>query len=306
MITIKNGVLTDIDPCKVWEYETETIPVSENGTLVIPSADKHGQPVVEIKDICVVSEDIYDVPIKTVVIPDTIRTIREDAFSGLNQLAEIHIPASVESISAGFANHCFSLNKITVDPENMFYDSRDNCNAVICKKTNTLVQGCGTSIIPRGVKVIGQSAFSGCKQLSTIAIPDSVTTISDEAFEDCSNLENIVIPSSVRKIGDSAFRSCGSLTSLHLPDNIEEIGSYAFADCNNINYMRIPSEVKIKDNAFDYFSKHIIILTTLPKAKELIDRFHDYLEVALFAILYKFPYDERIEVLDVKGVLDKI
>lgn len=301
MYIIENGVFSD----SPYKKGCTIVDNMSKDTLVIPSEDEHGQPVVEIKEICTSEPHI---PLKAVIIPDTIKIIGENAFSHLKQLTEIYIPASVESISEGFAMYCPSLKKITVDPENKFYDSRNNSNAIICKKTNTLVQGCCNTIIPHGVKVIGRSAFQGCRQLETIAIPDSVTTISDSSFYDCSNLENILIPSSVSKIGDHAFDFCRSLTSLHLTDSVIEIGSHAFEACDNMYYMRIPSEVKIDNDAFFYtFSKHVIISTTLSKTKELIARFHDLLEGALFAIQHNIPgFGEEIELLDMKGALDRI
>ena len=43
-------------------------------------------------------------------------------------------------------------------------------------------------IIPDSVTSIGNSAFSGCDNLTGVVIPDSVTSIGDHAFYDCSNL----------------------------------------------------------------------------------------------------------------------
>ena len=46
------------------------------------------------------------------------------------------------------------------------YDSRDNCNAIIEKETNTLIQGCKNTKIPSGVTEIGRYAFDGCSGLT--------------------------------------------------------------------------------------------------------------------------------------------
>ena len=94
------------------------------------------------------------------------------------------------------------------------YDSRDNCNAIIEKSSNTLIAGCKNSIIPNSVTSIGDRAFLGCSGLTSITIPNSVTSIGDWAFADCNGLTSITIPNSVTSIGGSAFSRCSGLTSI--------------------------------------------------------------------------------------------
>ena len=71
------------------------------------------------------------------------------------------------------------------------YDSRENCNAIIEKRTNTLLVGCKSTKIPDSVTKIGDYAFYGCKNLISIAIPKSVTKIENSAFWGCVNLKTI-------------------------------------------------------------------------------------------------------------------
>ena len=73
----------------------------------------------------------------------------------------------------------------------MVYDSRDNCNAIIEKETNTLIQGCKNTKIPASVTNIGNYAFEGCSGLTSIEIPKGVTSIGEGAFMDCSGLKDV-------------------------------------------------------------------------------------------------------------------
>ena len=66
----------------------------------------------------------------------------------------------------------------------------------------------GKYSIGKGVKVIGDWAFSDCEFLANINIPNSVTTIGEYAFSDCYSLTSINIPNSVTTIGNSAFIIC--------------------------------------------------------------------------------------------------
>ena len=62
---------------------------------------------------------------------------------------------------------------IVVDEGNTVYDSRNNCNAIIEKTTNKLVQGFATTKIPDGVKTIAAAAFRSLATLTEIEIPAS-------------------------------------------------------------------------------------------------------------------------------------
>ena len=75
-------------------------------------------------------------------------------------------------------------------------------------------------ILPEKVRVIGDAAFRGCRQLENIQFPDSITQIGYQAFADCPALTDIQIPGSVSLIGDNAFNGCKSLDHLTIyPEN---------------------------------------------------------------------------------------
>ena len=129
---------------------------------------------------------------------------------------------------------CEALTSIIIENGNAKYDSRDNCNAIIETKTNTLIRGCMNTIIPNSVTSIEEEAFSGCSSLTSVTIPNSVTEIGDSAFIRCSSLKSITIPNSVTEIGEEAFHGCSSLKSITIPNSVTEIGDYAFKDCSNL------------------------------------------------------------------------
>ena len=84
--------------------------------------------------------------------------------------------------------------------------------------SNTYVDGKGVIEFDGDVTIIGQCAFYGCSNLTSVTIPDSVTTIGLGAFYGCSSLTSVTIPDSVTTIGEDAFYGCSSLTSLYITD----------------------------------------------------------------------------------------
>ena len=99
------------------------------------------------------------------------------------------------------------------------------------------------------VTSIGERAFKGCGELTSITIPDSVTSIGSFAFEGCSGLTSVTIPDSVTSIGSYAFYDCSSLTSITIPDSVMSIGYSAFSGCSSLESVTIGNGV-IGDKAF--------------------------------------------------------
>ena len=116
-------------------------------------------------------------------------------------------------------------------------------------------EGCSelTSLtLPSSVTSIDIAAFYGCWMLTSLTIPSSVTSIDWYAFSGCSGLTSLTIPSSVTSIGDWAFEGCSGLTSLTIPSSVTSIGDRAFEGCSGLTSLTIHSGVtSIGDQAFE-------------------------------------------------------
>ena len=179
----------------------------------------------------------------SITIPEGVTSIAVGAFEGCSGLTSISIPEGVTSIGFLAFSECSGLTTIKVDSNNKKYDSRNNCNAIIDKETNTLIAGCKNTIIPEGVTSIGNYAFSRCSGLTSITIPEGVTSIGYRAFYNCSGLTSISIPEGVTSIGYSAFSGCSGLTSINIPNSVTSIGWAAFSGCSGLTSISIPKGV---------------------------------------------------------------
>ena len=146
----------------------------------------------------------------SVEIPNGVTEIGSDAFRA-TPLTSIFIPSTVKDIGFQVFNGCSSLTRIVVDPNNTVYDSRNDCNAIIVSRSNTLLYGCLNTVIPADVTRIGDDAFASRKKLTSITIPDGVVSIAENAFYYCTDLKSIVLPASVEKIERDAFSGCSSM-----------------------------------------------------------------------------------------------
>ena len=193
-------------------------------------------------------------------------------------MKSIFIPASICKIE----NYAFwftldsILKEIHVAKDNKFYDSRENCNAVIETATNTLVVACDNTIIPDSVKRISEGSFSAVS-IKSLHIGPNIVHI-DYNFAEIFGLESIivseqnkyydsrekcnaiietasntllkgckttVIPASVKRLGNSSFSTTQELESFCIPDNIEIIDKYAFCNCDSLKNIVIPETVKM-------------------------------------------------------------
>jgi hypothetical protein len=84
------------------------------------------------------------------------------------------------------------------------------------------------------VTKIGEWAFFGCSNLTSITLPNTLTSIGEWAFVTCKNLTSITLSNTLTSIGEAAFSACYSLTFIALPNTLTSIGDGAFYNCYNI------------------------------------------------------------------------
>ena len=99
---------------------------------------------------------------------------------------------------------------------------------------------------------ISDSAFYGCKTLTSITIPDDVYRIGFYAFRDCKNLKYIKLPQKLDWITMYTFWGCSSLESIVIPDGVSNIEGAAFCDCSSLNSIDLPESLRyISNGAFE-------------------------------------------------------
>ena len=210
------------------------------------------------KIVCDEAVSDYDNTLRKVICPSSLRQIGRSAFANSKNLCEVvlnegleyidagafmdcknlryvYIPSTVKRIEAAPFSGCDQLEKIVVSPDNPYYDSRGECNAIIDTAKNMLVSGCHTTQIPDDVVEIGCIAFASTEKLEEITIPDSVKKIEWNAFNNCKNLQHVRFPKHLEYIGEGAFAYCEKLEELDLPASVKTIEFEAF---NNTPWLR--------------------------------------------------------------------
>ncbi|MCR5480805.1 MAG: leucine-rich repeat protein [Ruminococcus sp.] len=255
-------------------------------TLVIPST-LGGRKVTRIGR----SAFEITVGLKSVTIPNGVKSIGYRAFSDCTSLTSVSVPSSVTSIDNCAFSNCSDLENISIPSSLKRFGARafsgtkwlENqqkkspfviVNTVLidasqCSGKVTVpggVTAIGESafesaditdvVISNGVKLIDNSSFSFCKKLKSVKIPTSVATIEMWAFDGCTSLESITIPNGVETIDSEVFNNCTSLSSVSIPGSVNAIAQKAFCGCTALTSISVPSSVRmIGDKAFGYFTK---------------------------------------------------
>lgn len=217
-----------------------------------------------------VSEGVFQgTNVKTVFIPDTVKTVGFRCFKDCEELTSVTFaPDSSLNIMGGSAfENCTKIEEIDLS---------------------------STSL-----REIDNLAFHGCVNLKSIVFSDTLEKIGDSAFYECSALSEINFPESLLKIGSAAFAYCTSLKQLEIPTNVdlmckneaifhnvptitkfifrdgrETIKGYAFILTGTDVEIVVPASVKVLSPRvfYLYFPKHITF-TFMGDAPEIIEDF---------------------------------
>lgn len=116
-------------------------------------------------------------PVRTFLVPHTVRNIEEGAFQRCTQITSFVLPDEISFIKDYVFQGCKALTEFTM---------------------------------PSTAIKIGHSAFkySGIERL---AVPSSVIDISNEAFAYCESLEELRLPNSLLNVGNDILVGCTSL-----------------------------------------------------------------------------------------------
>lgn len=210
------------------------------------------------------------ISLTTVVLPDSVITIEQNAFEDCSGLEEITIPNNTTSIGSSAFEGCTNLKQIIIPNSTTSIGFRAFYN---CRNLMEIT-------IPDSVTFIGNEAFSGCKNLQynknnglkylgnsnnpyvylveventsiTTAIIESNCKVVGATFPYCTKLKEVVIPDSVVFVTDNMFSGCSGLTDITIGESVTSIGNRMFYRCINLKSVTLGGAVRyIGESAFE-------------------------------------------------------
>ena len=199
-------------------------------------------------DLTTIGEDaFYGTDAVTIVLPEGVTAIGDRAFGGSASLRTVYVPDSLmdreQAALAGSANARFVSLSHDWSAEYDYTVGDDSVTIKKYKGTDTEVS-IPAAIDGKPVTVIGNSAFKNNGTITSVVIPEGVTELQTDAFHSCFTLTDVTFPQSLRTIGSNAFQYCGrdAETSFawRLPDNLTELAgiannnNFSFNECNAV------------------------------------------------------------------------
>ena len=197
--------------------------------------------------------------LRNLVVPDGITTIPQCAFYGCS-FSNISLPSSLQSIENSVFNYCsYSTFEFRGTIEQwLLIEIGDNMTNDL---THTFIangEEITNLVIPEGITIISNYAFTGCTNITNITMPSTLQSIDYWAFAYCRGITNIDFSAceNLKTIENSAFVACSDqLSSLDLSNckNLTNIGMRAFEGCyalTDVNLIGCANLISIDRYAF--------------------------------------------------------
>lgn len=191
--------------------------------------------------------------LSSVVFNNRLEGIYASAFSNCSALTSVSLPASIQFIEDAFSG-CDNLKEIHIPDIEWWLSLSFRESGSPFRQADEMYIGgepVKEIVVPDSITAINDGAFSHMRFLTGVVIPDSVTSIGQYAFYRCANLEQITFPDQLLEIGHCAFSYCDALKSVSLPDSLATLGESAFAACANLESIYIPAAAGyVSDSCF--------------------------------------------------------
>ena len=178
----------------------------------------------------------------TLVIPDTITSIGEGAFSNVTGLKTIIIPYSVKQLKTNAFSSNTGIEKVVFQTKTNDDGYIEGCER-IGERAFYLCSNLKEIELPQSLKYMESSAFYGTN-LSSIKIPENVTVLSSFLFGWCSNLKEIIfLGNNITQICNQAFVGT-SISTFKITDKVSDIHPYSFHKCTKLENLEVSNNNK--------------------------------------------------------------
>lgn len=209
----------------------------------------------------------YNGNAERVKIPDGVKEISVEAFKDKDFITCLVLPVSVKLIREDAFLGCKGLNRLEYTgtlKEWCEIEYKNGYSGPLWYARNLYIGGQKITnlVVPEGLKTLKYDAFAG-GEFESITLPQGFETVGWGSFCNNYKLTKIVLPPSVKKILDWGYYYTG-VKEFIAPETLGYIGGNAFNTCNNLACVFLPKTVNfVGENAF-FGCKNAVIYCEAP------------------------------------------
>lgn len=278
-------------------------------------------------------------------VPDTVTYIGNMAISSNPNLTKITLPKALkayddkgtrtkdddEGLDPNAINGNTALKEIVISEENEAFSTSDGIlynkdkSKVLCyppmKEDKTYTAPSSVTAIEDGafsgthlesvdihaVTTVGEGAFEGCKELTTVKWPNTILDIPASTFRNCEKFTGFTFYDGITSIGDYAFNNTG-ITEAVLPNSITKLGNYSVSSNDQLKTLKLPDGLT-SIGSYMIVNNSAVTSLTLPSkltslASKSLSGFKSLKEITLPEGLKTVDYgcfinDESLETLNI-------
>ena len=199
-------------------------------------------------------------------IPDSVKSIDDEAFEGCDYLKTVKLPAKLYNVGKRVFANCRKLQAVenmeaAMIGEDVFAECPSLAKDMSVLNNATSIPerfaegnlSLTNFVVPATVENIERQAFYGCKELSVVDFSQATNlkVIEANAFAN-TGVREIVLPASLTKLEREVFAGCRYLTSVTFTDsNIKVLPAETFSGCVNLTTVQLSSSLRaIGSSAF--------------------------------------------------------
>lgn len=157
--------------------------------------------------------------IQAIIMPDSLTTLGEGAFSNISALRKVHIGAGLTGNISMFVTGANELSELTVSEDNPVYSADRNVLYGNMEYSNGEKDGYGNTLLSGKHLILSLPT----NDFEEYEVAPGTVEIDAQAFRNNANLKKVVLPEGLRQLDTGAFNNCTSLTDINFPNSLEHV-----------------------------------------------------------------------------------
>ena len=182
----------------------------------------------------------------SLVVPDSISAISDQAFQGCTGLTSVTFPSSAISVGDWAFTDCSFITSVNIPSSNATIGDYafQNCTNLtdLTVSSSTISFGYNVFNFTNLTNVIWSVKnctlknlpFEDLKKIKTVTFTENVEHIPASLCMGLYNLTTMTIPNSVTSIGEKAFYNCSGIRTINMGNSVTTIGKDAFYGCDRL------------------------------------------------------------------------